>query len=115
LLAALVLTAVGLAGCDGSARGSGPSARPHATHPHAGPRWNTRPASVAALGDSITRGYDACALLADCPAVSWATGTRPGVRSLAERLGARHTWNYAVSGARMADLPRQAALVDRRW
>jgi lysophospholipase L1-like esterase len=70
--------------------------------------WDASPTSIAALGDSISRGYDACSPLADCPAVSWATGTRASVRSLADRLAVGHAWNLAVSGARMADLPGQA-------
>ncbi|GAA3235782.1 SGNH/GDSL hydrolase family protein [Streptomyces thermocoprophilus] len=73
-----------------------------------------------AVGDSITRGFDACSVLSDCPEVSWATGTSTAVDSLAVRLlgrarAATHSWNYAVTGARMADLPgqmRQAAARD---
>ncbi|MER5868920.1 SGNH/GDSL hydrolase family protein [Streptomyces sp. NPDC002044] len=78
------------------------------------PRWNTAPASVAAVGDSITRGFDACSVLADCPEVSWATGNDPAVRSLATRLlgeaqAPARSWNHAVTGSRMADLPGQLA------
>ncbi|WP_030291414.1 SGNH/GDSL hydrolase family protein [Streptomyces katrae] len=80
----------------------------------AGPRWNTAPASIAAVGDSITRGFDACSVLADCPEVSWATGNDPAVRSLAARLLGdagvpARSWNYAVTGSRMADLAGQLA------
>ncbi|MGW5850597.1 SGNH/GDSL hydrolase family protein [Streptomyces sp. NPDC055254] len=78
----------------------------------AAPRWNTEPTSIAAVGDSITRGFDACSVLADCPEVSWATGNDPAVRSLASRLlgdaaAPTRSWNYAVTGSRMADLPAQ--------
>ncbi|SOD60296.1 Lysophospholipase L1 [Streptomyces zhaozhouensis] len=78
------------------------------------PAWNTEPASIAAMGDSITRGFDACSLLTDCPEVSWATGTDDEVDSLARQLlGAEavadRSWNVAESGAVMADLPAQAA------
>lgn len=79
------------------------------------PAWNTEPASIAAMGDSITRGFDACALLADCPEASWATGTDSEVDSLARQLLgngeelAERSWNLAESGAVMADLPAQAA------
>ncbi|MDK1473954.1 GDSL-type esterase/lipase family protein [Streptomyces sp. 549] len=69
------------------------------------------PDSVAALGDSITTGFDTCDLLADCPEASWSTGTEDGIDSLAQRLlddPAGRTWNHAVSGAVMADLPGQA-------
>jgi hypothetical protein len=94
----------------GSTTPNRPSARPTSG-------WGTRPESIAALGDSITRGFDACSVLADCPRVSWATGTAPQVRSLAQRLlkhPAAHSWNYARSGARMADLPGQVAAAVKR-
>lgn len=74
--------------------------------------WDTRPDSIAAVGDSITRGFDACDLLADCTRASWVTGTKKGTGSLAQRLlsdPAGRSWNYAVSGAVMADLPGQMA------
>lgn len=80
--------------------------------PSAAPRWNTKPASLAALGDSITAGFHACGPLADCPEASWVTGTDGGVNSLARRLLAhpeRDATNHAVSGATIADLPAQAA------
>jgi lysophospholipase L1-like esterase len=112
---AVLLGAAGLAACDaiggnspgpkGSTAGTKPSPKPT-------PRWDTSPRSVAAVGDSITRGFDACSVLTDCPEVSWATGSDTGVRSLAVRLlgkdrAATHSWNYARTGARMADLPAQ--------
>lgn len=114
-----VLTAAVLAsGCDSIRGGDGgtgvsrPSAKPS-------PVWNAHPYSVAAVGDSITRGFDACQVLADCPEVSWATGADTGVDSLAVRLlgrrgAAERGWNYAVTGARMADLPGQVAEAVRR-
>lgn len=70
--------------------------------------WNVRPPTVAALGDSITRGFDACHPLSDCPQVSWATGSRQKVDSVSERLGTSGSWNLAQSGAHVADLPAQA-------
>ncbi|MFF4171885.1 SGNH/GDSL hydrolase family protein [Streptomyces sp. NPDC001744] len=81
--------------------------------------WDTSPASVAAVGDSLTRAFDACSLLADCPEASWATGTDPGVNSLALRLlgperVAGHSWNLARTGARMAELPEQMAAAAAR-
>ncbi|MEU2528981.1 SGNH/GDSL hydrolase family protein [Streptomyces sp. NPDC013087] len=117
VLAAIALAgAAVLTGCGGdgdtSARSS-TGARSPSSSPT--PLWDASPASVAAVGDSITRGFDACSVLADCPEVSWATGTDAGVRSLAVRLlgpskAASHSWNHAVSGARMAQLPEQMAL-----
>ena len=51
---------------------------------------------------------------ADCPEVSWATGTDTKVNSLAVRLlgpagAVQRSWNYAETGSRMADLPGQMA------
>ncbi|WP_311765115.1 GDSL-type esterase/lipase family protein [Streptomyces zingiberis] len=69
------------------------------------------PGSLAALGDSMSRGFDACRLLADCVRASWATGTDPEVNSLATRLLAdprADSVNLARTGAAMADLPGQA-------
>ncbi|HZF88661.1 MAG TPA: SGNH/GDSL hydrolase family protein [Streptomyces sp.] len=117
VLAGLTAAAVlGAAGCDavgGDAPGpSGGQARRAAPSP--APAWDTSPRSVAAVGDSITRGFDACEVLSDCPEASWATGSSPEVDSLAVRLlgrgrAASHSWNYAATGARMADLPGQMA------
>ncbi|MFD8724846.1 SGNH/GDSL hydrolase family protein [Streptomyces sp. NPDC059629] len=115
LVGAVAFTAVlGVAGCDvigGSP--SGPDAG-RARSSRAVQVWNRSPASIAAVGDSITRGFDACTVLSDCPEVSWATGTSDQVDSLAVRLlgrakAADHSWNYAETGARMADLPGQMA------
>ncbi|WP_329277467.1 SGNH/GDSL hydrolase family protein [Streptomyces sp. NBC_01451] len=106
---------LGVAGCD-AAGGTSPApdgtraqAKPSATPT---PGWDTGPASIAAVGDSITRGFDACSVLSDCPEASWATGSDKEVNSLAVRLlgasgAASRSWNYAVSGSRMAGLPAQ--------
>ncbi|MFB8771250.1 SGNH/GDSL hydrolase family protein [Streptomyces broussonetiae] len=117
-LAALTAAVLALAGCDAvggdsavpTSEGSG-SGRPS---PSPTPLWDRSPDSVAAVGDSITRGFDACGVLTDCPEVSWATGASAEVNSLAVRLlgragAAERSWNYAVTGARMADLPGQMA------
>ncbi|MBY8887913.1 SGNH/GDSL hydrolase family protein [Streptomyces sp. PTM05] len=106
LVAAVCAALLVVAGC-------GPSGRPAASGSPSpsGPVWNPRPSSVAALGDSITRGFDACSLLSDCPDVSWSTGDRSDVDSLATRLlasPAGRTWNFAVSGARVDTLVDQA-------
>lgn len=107
---ALVIAVAGpLAGCSGEGAKSGGERGAQSA-----PRWNTAPASVAAVGDSITRGFDACSVLADCPEASWATGDDPQVHSLAARLlgeaeAPARSWNYAVTGSRMADLPEQLA------
>ncbi|MFI9200511.1 SGNH/GDSL hydrolase family protein [Streptomyces sp. NPDC053048] len=102
---ALLSAALLVTGCDdGRTESKAAVAKPSPTRP----AWNTRPTSIASLGDSITRGFDACSVLEDCPEVSWATGT--AVDSLARRLLASpqtSSWNYARTGARMADLPGQ--------
>ncbi|WP_320781928.1 SGNH/GDSL hydrolase family protein [Streptomyces sp. CRN 30] len=111
LLAALTAAVLGAAGCggpdDGSPAPGGSTASPSPT-----PVWDRSPGSLAAVGDSITTGFDACSVLSDCPKVSWATGSDPAVDSLAVRLlgasgAAERSWNHAVSGSRMADLPAQ--------
>jgi lysophospholipase L1-like esterase len=81
---------------------------------HASVRY---PNSMAALGDSITRAFDVCCWYGDHPGQSWSTGGSyaDGVTSQYERLVvvhpkiAGHNYNDAVSGARAADLPAQAA------
>ncbi|MFD5543523.1 SGNH/GDSL hydrolase family protein [Streptomyces sp. NPDC127079] len=107
-------TALGVAGCDvvGDSSGSPDGGRTRASR--AVQLWDRSPASIAAVGDSITRGFDACTVLSDCPEVSWATGTSEQVESLAVRLlgrarAADRSWNYAQTGARMADLSGQLA------
>ncbi|MEV7975893.1 SGNH/GDSL hydrolase family protein [Streptomyces sp. NPDC086519] len=112
--AVAVTAALGVAGCGvlGDSSGSSKSERTRAARTVR--VWDRSPASIAAVGDSITRGFDACTVLSDCPEVSWATGTSDQVDSLAVRLlgrarAADHSWNYAETGARMADLPGQMA------
>ncbi|KUJ66347.1 hypothetical protein ACZ90_37645 [Streptomyces albus subsp. albus] len=112
LRATAVLATAGLllTGCDDVADGSNRADTPPTARP--GPRWDTHPDSIASVGDSITRGFDACSLLKDCPEVSWSTGT--DMESVAHRLlpagsakGRPHSWNFAKTGARIEDLPRQ--------
>ncbi|MFI9624584.1 SGNH/GDSL hydrolase family protein [Streptomyces sp. NPDC052042] len=114
LVAVSVLGSAALSGCDsdGDTTTKGSAAEQRKA---AGPAWNRSPKSVAAVGDSITRGFDACSVLTDCPEVSWATGTDSGVRSLAVRLlggsgAAERSWNHAETGARIVQLPEQMAL-----
>ncbi|MGW2559843.1 SGNH/GDSL hydrolase family protein [Streptomyces sp. NPDC001514] len=113
LTAAALVGFVALTGCTSGTptTQSHPQQRPR---PSPTPVWDRSPSSVAAVGDSISRGFDACDVLADCPEVSWATGTDTQVRSLAQRLlgpaaAAGRSWNHARTGARMADLPGQMA------
>jgi lysophospholipase L1-like esterase len=114
VLAAVAVTVLGVAGCDAVGGDSSGPTSPTARSVKPTPTWDVSPRSIAAVGDSITRGFDACTVLSDCPEVSWATGTSSDVDSLAVRLlgrtgAAAHSWNYAVTGARMADLPGQMA------
>ncbi|MFF8956153.1 SGNH/GDSL hydrolase family protein [Streptomyces sp. NPDC014894] len=111
LTAAALLTVGALTGCDVSSdpQTNGAPAKKRAP----APVWDRSPDSIAAVGDSITRAFDACAVLSDCPEASWATGTDDSVRSLAARLlgepaaVAERSWNYARTGAEMADLGGQ--------
>lgn len=122
VLALVTAAALGVAGCDAvggdSPAPSGTQAKQHRPSPKPTPLWDTSPDSVAAVGDSITRGFDACSVLSDCPEVSWATGDSEKVDSLAVRLlgrtqAAERSWNHAVSGSRMVDLPGQMAQAAR--
>lgn len=72
------------------------------------------PRAMASLGDSITRGFNACGFYVDCTSRSFSTGTHTSVDSHYLRIrrvapqidGANH--NLARSGAIVADLPGQA-------
>jgi lysophospholipase L1-like esterase len=71
------------------------------------------PARMAVLGDSITRGFNACGWYVDCTSRSWAGGSDSGVRSHYLRLRALNSslvaYNDAASGARVNALAGQAA------
>ncbi|MFI9149385.1 SGNH/GDSL hydrolase family protein [Streptomyces sp. NPDC053367] len=119
VVAAVTAAVAGVAGCDavGGDEPSPTGSRSRAVRP--APVWDRSPDSIVAVGDSITRGFDACGILSDCPEASWATGSREDVDSLAVRLlgrarAAERSWNYARSGARMADVPGQVARAVRR-
>ena len=99
-LAAVLALAIGvvlLAGVPGPARAAG-----------------TLPDSVAGLGDSITRGFNACGFFLDCTSRSWSTGSYSYVSSHYRRILANnpaiygHNHNDAADGARAGDLARQA-------
>ncbi|MFJ1604054.1 SGNH/GDSL hydrolase family protein [Streptomyces sp. NPDC088253] len=113
-LASAALLGVAVAGCDAVGDNSPAPQGTTKAFPKPTPTWDRSPKSMAAVGDSITRGFDACTVLSDCPEVSWATGSDTKVKSLAVRLlgqagAAERSWNYAVTGARMVDLPDQMA------
>jgi lysophospholipase L1-like esterase len=82
------------------------------------PAWAAPlPSSMAALGDSITRAYDVCCTYGDHPGQSWSTGytSYDGIASHYERIKQLNPaitgrgYNDAVSGAKMAAAPTQAA------
>jgi lysophospholipase L1-like esterase len=99
------LAALGL-GCEGAASGAG---GPGPGKPRPG-----LPASMAALGDSITAGFASCGTILACGRNSWATGTNDAIDSHYDRIRSGndritgHEHNYAVPGARADDLARQA-------
>jgi len=83
------------------------------------PAWAAPPlpSSMAAIGDSITRAYDVCCSYGDHPGQSWSTGSTSydGIASHYERIKqlnpaiTGHGYNDAVTGAKMAQAPTQAA------
>src|SRR4029450_210096 len=83
------------------------------------PAWAAPPlpSSMAAIGDSITRAYDVCCYYGDHPGQSWSTGSTSydGIASHYERIKrvnpaiSGHAANDAVTGAKMAAAPNQAA------
>ncbi|GAA3152583.1 SGNH/GDSL hydrolase family protein [Planomonospora alba] len=70
---------------------------------------------MAALGDSISAGFNACGWYVSCTSRSWSAGDHEQVRSHYLRLLARdgavegHNVNLAVPGATSADLAGQVA------
>ncbi|MET7423649.1 SGNH/GDSL hydrolase family protein [Dactylosporangium sp. NPDC005555] len=72
------------------------------------------PGSIAGMGDSITRGFNACGWFADCPSRSFSTGSTPAVNSHYLRIRATspaidgHSYNDGRSGAKVADMAGQA-------
>jgi lysophospholipase L1-like esterase len=92
---------------------AGATAPPAAAQSDPGPP----PDSMASLGDSITRGFNACGFYLDCPSRSFSTGSSSEVNSHYLRIRAVNpaingrNFNHAQSGARADDLPGQAAAV----
>ncbi|GAA3211896.1 SGNH/GDSL hydrolase family protein [Dactylosporangium siamense] len=78
-------------------------------HAAAGPP----PGSIASMGDSITRGFNACGWFVDCPTRSFSTGNNSAVNSHYLRIRAQNpavvAYNDARSGAKVADMPGQAS------
>jgi lysophospholipase L1-like esterase len=72
------------------------------------------PNSMASLGDSITRGFNACGWYSDCPSRSYSTGDYSTVNNHYLRVRAvnaaigGHNYNDARTGAKSADMYGQA-------
>lgn len=72
------------------------------------------PSSIASLGDSITRGFNAGGWYSDWPSRSWSTGSDSAVVSHYSRLVKLNrkttvrAWNDADTGAKMGALAGQA-------
>ncbi|MEO3812598.1 GDSL-type esterase/lipase family protein [Sphaerisporangium sp. B11E5] len=72
------------------------------------------PPVMAALGDSISAGFNACGWYVSCTSRSWSAGDHPGVNSHYLRLLALgpaikgHNRNFAVPGSTSADMAAQA-------
>ncbi len=113
ILAAVSGLAVVLVLCGCTSPSSTPSPTGSARASSAPSPTPTGPSTtVAVMGDSLSRGYNACDHFGDCTAVSWAGGTDSRVDSLASRLGARldgpvTVKNVAKSGATVSDLAAQ--------
>ncbi|GIF11666.1 GDSL-type esterase/lipase family protein [Actinoplanes teichomyceticus] len=109
-LAALALLAVFALACEGGAGAADP--KPTITRSKAPAGY---PASMAALGDSITAGVGSCLAYLACSRNSWATGAASGVDSHYRRILARHpkikghVHNFAEPGAEAGALAGQAA------
>lgn len=82
----------------------------------AGAQPGPPPNSMASLGDSITRGFNACGFYVECTSRSWSTGSSGAVQSHYLRIRAvnpaisGHNFNDARSGAQADDLARQAGV-----
>jgi lysophospholipase L1-like esterase len=68
------------------------------------------PDTMASMGDSITRGFNACGWFVDCPSRSWSTGSSTSVNSHYLRLRALtpaiadRNYTAASTGAKMSAL-----------
>lgn len=99
---ALVLLAVALSAFAGACSSDAPVATRRGL-----------PARIGAAGDSMTRAFNvgSCCVFSDAPEYSWATGDNATVDSHYRRLHRMNAsireFNFARTGARIADLDRQ--------
>ncbi|QAY69505.1 SGNH/GDSL hydrolase family protein [Xylanimonas protaetiae] len=119
-----VLLVASAAACTGGGSAAAPRS-PDAAPSSSAPRPSASPdagavASVAAVGDSITLGVNACDEPGPCLDDSWALGTAPGVDSFATRLGGSGsarpaTLPFAMEGATVGEaLDHVQEIVDRK-
>lgn len=86
----------------------------------AAPASAAPPSSMASMGDSITRAFNACGFFFDCTSRSFSTGSSSSVNSHYLRIRAINpaingqNFNHAQSGARADDMPGQAQSVVNR-
>ncbi|GIE84627.1 GDSL-type esterase/lipase family protein [Actinoplanes regularis] len=112
-IAVLALLGILALACEGGVDAADPeSTRTRTVAPTGGaPGY---PASMAALGDSITAGVGSCVAYLACTRNSWAAGTGSGVDSHYQRILAenpkirRQVHNFAEPGARAGALATQA-------
>jgi lysophospholipase L1-like esterase len=100
-----------LSGCTSPSSDPSPTGTPRASATPSPTRTGPT-TTVAVMGDSLSRGYNACDHFGDCTEVSWAGGTDARVNSIGSRLGARFDGrvivkNVAKSGATVSDLAAQ--------
>ncbi|GAA2690328.1 GDSL-type esterase/lipase family protein [Actinoplanes palleronii] len=112
-VAVLALLGVFALACEGGAGAADPEPTPSRSRtvaPSTG-----YPASMAALGDSITAGVGSCLAYVACSRNSWAAGTARGVDSHYQRILAENSkikgdvHNFAEPGAEADALAGQAA------
>ena len=98
-----------LAACAAGCLALALPATAQAALPNAGPP----PSSMASIGDSITRAFNACGYYYDCVSRSWSTGSSSTVNSHYRRILARNpaingrNYNCGETGADMADFATQ--------
>jgi lysophospholipase L1-like esterase len=113
VLAVLVLALVGVACKSPSGEQPDPAEPPE-------PPVKGLPASMIALGDSLTAAFGSCLAPTACPRNSWSTGDGTQVRSHYRRILADNpaiedrARNLAEPGATADDLARQAAVAARK-
>jgi lysophospholipase L1-like esterase len=105
---------IGVAACAAALVLAGALATPAAAQDH------PVPSSIASMGDSITRGFNACGFYFDCTARSFSTGGDSAVNSHYQRIRAvnpainGNNFNQASSGARAVHMASQATAVVAR-